>query len=121
MTSATETLSYRIAGRRFPIPRAYTFHNGGGTAAMVLTAIRTSRRVARSSVSRPEWSIRDRRNHQLPLPGIDDAQARFAKLWKEYGLPSRSDERRGGKECVSTCRSRWSPDNKKKKKKTKSN
>src|SRR3546814_15235535 len=22
----------------------------------------------------------------------------------------RSDERRGGKECVSTCRSRWSPD-----------
>src|SRR3546814_1364009 len=93
MTSATETLSYRIAGRRFPIPRAYTFHNGGGTAAMVLTAIRTSRRVARSSVSRPEWSIRDRRNHQLPLPGIDDAQARFAKLWKEYGLPSgRSEE-----------------------------
>src|SRR3546814_4687130 len=23
---------------------------------------------------------------------------------------SRSEERRGGKECVSTCRSRWSPD-----------
>src|SRR3546814_11390669 len=23
--------------------------------------------------------------------------------------PSRSEERRGGKECVSTCRSRWSP------------
>src|SRR3546814_13692008 len=28
----------------------------------------------------------------------------------------RSDERRVGKECVSTCRSRWSPYNKKKKK-----
>src|SRR3546814_12522968 len=26
----------------------------------------------------------------------------------------RSDERRGGKECVSTCRSRWSPDQSKK-------
>src|SRR3546814_13725269 len=25
-------------------------------------------------------------------------------------LPSRSEERRGGKECVSTCRSRWLPD-----------
>src|SRR3546814_8531212 len=25
-------------------------------------------------------------------------------------LPQRSEERRGGKECVSTCRSRWSPD-----------
>src|SRR3546814_20231938 len=28
----------------------------------------------------------------------------------------RSEERRVGKECVSTCRSRWSPDNSKKKK-----
>src|SRR3546814_21031845 len=88
MTSSTETPSYHIAGRMFPIPRAYTFHNGGGTAAMVLTAIRTSRRVARYSVSRPEWSIRDRRNHQLPLPAIDDAQARFALLWQESGMPS---------------------------------
>src|SRR3546814_3993850 len=26
------------------------------------------------------------------------------------GLASRSEERRVGKECVSTCRSRWSPD-----------
>src|SRR3546814_14367731 len=26
----------------------------------------------------------------------------------------RSEERRGGKECVSTCRSRWSPDTQKK-------
>src|SRR3546814_12734354 len=32
-----------------------------------------------------------------------------------HGL--RSEERRVGKECVSTCRSRWSPLNKKKKKK----
>src|SRR3546814_13923827 len=30
-------------------------------------------------------------------------------------VPSRSEERRVGKECVSTCRSRWSPDHKKKK------
>src|SRR3546814_16821877 len=28
--------------------------------------------------------------------------------------PSRSEERRVGKECVSTCRSRWSPDHYKK-------
>src|SRR3546814_16686258 len=32
----------------------------------------------------------------------------------------RSEERRVGKECVSTCRSRWAPDLKKKKKNTKS-
>src|SRR3546814_15800781 len=33
-----------------------------------------------------------------------------------YSLPVvRSEERRVGKECVSTCRSRWSPDHEKKK------
>src|SRR3546814_19903540 len=39
-------------------------------------------------------------------PGVPHA---FAVL-----APDRSEERRGGKECVSTCRSRWLPDNKKK-------
>src|SRR3546814_15361112 len=33
------------------------------------------------------------------------------------GTVSRSDERRVGKECVRTCRSRWSPYHEKKKKK----
>src|SRR3546814_2108031 len=37
--------------------------------------------------------------------GTDD-RARFALL---SGLGIRSEERRVGKECVSTCRSRWSP------------
>src|SRR3546814_11298162 len=32
------------------------------------------------------------------------------------GAPARSEERRVGKECVSTCRSRWSPYNSKNKK-----
>src|SRR3546814_12723021 len=32
------------------------------------------------------------------------------------GTPHRSEERRVGKECVSTCRSRWSPDHSKKNK-----
>src|SRR3546814_21152812 len=35
---------------------------------------------------------------------IDFAVLRAAKL-----VPARSEERRVGKECVSTCRSRWSP------------
>src|SRR3546814_15101439 len=34
------------------------------------------------------------------------------------GLESRSEERRVGKECVSTCRSRWSPYHKRKKRKS---
>src|SRR3546814_20910448 len=30
-------------------------------------------------------------------------------VWEFAQLPLRSEERRVGKECVSTCRSRWSP------------
>src|SRR3546814_11527224 len=36
-------------------------------------------------------------------------------LFEASGDPARSEERRVGKECVSTCRSRWSPDHSKKK------
>src|SRR3546814_11507027 len=35
-----------------------------------------------------------------------------------YSMNYRSEERRVGKECVGTCRSRWSPYHRKKKKKT---
>src|SRR3546814_13492624 len=47
------------------------------------------------------------------LPDISAAaiarvmEAKARKLWRERGF--RSEERRVGKECVSTCRSRWSP------------
>src|SRR3546814_4207958 len=44
------------------------------------------------------------------LRGDDDRlprqQLRFARV---SAMPDRSEERRVGKECVSTCRSRWSP------------
>src|SRR3546814_14586588 len=30
--------------------------------------------------------------------------------WRPGSTPERSEERRVGKECVSTCRTRWSPD-----------
>src|SRR3546814_18316451 len=42
-----------------------------------------------------------------------------ARTWRlgPVGCRSRSEERRVGKECVSTCRYRWSTSNEKKKKK----
>src|SRR3546814_12427070 len=43
------------------------------------------------------------------------AKGRLVNLGCATGHPSRSDERRVGKECVSTCRSRWSPYHEKKK------
>src|SRR3546814_13074109 len=36
------------------------------------------------------------------------SDARFGDTRRRY-FPERSEERRVGKECVSTCRSRWSP------------
>src|SRR3546814_1108244 len=44
-------------------------------------------------------------NWSLSLVALADAVC----LITEMSIPSRSDERRVGKECVSTCRSRWSP------------
>src|SRR3546814_16407124 len=43
------------------------------------------------------------------------ADHRGAAATDRDGAPVRSEERRVGKECVSTCRSRWSPYNEKKK------
>src|SRR3546814_12051894 len=39
----------------------------------------------------------------------NDPVGRMRTLAKEPGRENRSEERRVGKECVSTCRSRWSP------------
>src|SRR3546814_20029984 len=37
------------------------------------------------------------------------ADSQPAEEWRECLAKGRSEERRVGKECVSTCRSRWSP------------
>src|SRR3546814_20493536 len=50
--------------------------------------------------------------------GLDWSQLAAAQTARERGLiaeQGRSEERRVGKECVSTCRSRWSPYHYKKK------
>src|SRR3546814_14381601 len=39
-----------------------------------------------------------------------DYHATYTNNWPPEPLIDRSEERRVGKECVSTCRSRWSPD-----------
>src|SRR3546814_12710513 len=47
-------------------------------------------------------------------------EVRTTNKWEDWvlfmlkGVEERSEERRVGKECVSTCRSRWSPNHKKK-------
>src|SRR3546814_12844284 len=47
---------------------------------------------------------------KTPVVAVDDVgfEARDGEITGLLG-PNRSEERRVGKECVSTCRSRWSP------------
>src|SRR3546814_14016668 len=40
---------------------------------------------------------------------VDDTKHLLSALVPGTAFENRSEERRGGKECVSTCRSRWSP------------
>src|SRR3546814_15258518 len=51
-------------------------------------------------------------NNKIPIDALDKAYSKFSSNL----LKTRSEERRVGQECVSTCRSRWSPYNSKKKK-----
>src|SRR3546814_15728456 len=50
---------------------------------------------------------------------LEKAYAGYAEKWGKFEEPTRTEERRVGKECVRTCVSRWARCHKKKKKKYK--
>src|SRR3546814_17115507 len=52
--------------------------------------------------------------HRVELECREEFRQNIVKI-KPQWVDRRSEERRVGKECVSTCRSRWSPDHSKKK------
>src|SRR3546814_13854335 len=54
----------------------------------------------------------------LILAGATPLRIDRRSMISELRAVSRSEERRVGKECVSTCRSRWSPDSEQKKHRT---
>src|SRR5215831_1098907 len=76
---------HRSAGRSFPMRCEYSFHSGGGAAATVLTAIRTSRRVARSSgVVDPETvAITNSRSGEAFDRPCDETRTRSRALWQD--------------------------------------
>src|SRR3546814_9764810 len=56
------------------------------------------------------WVVGDRRGHGRLVGVTNLAEGVAQQLRQLVGeLLQRSEERRVGKECVSTCRSRWSP------------
>src|SRR3546814_19943102 len=57
--------------------------------------------------------------HRTPPSLPRHLHRNLVRSWTDGGAPVRSEERRVGKECVSTCRSRWSTYHSNKKYKTK--
>src|SRR3546814_15790519 len=57
------------------------------------------RRADRAMLRRPAIDLRHRQEQANP----------FRPRAIQFAIVNRSEERRVGKECVSTCRSRWSP------------
>src|SRR3546814_14735712 len=56
-------------------------------------------------------AVEVRSDHPLATAIVRDGTERLAERTPPAATDvTRSEERRGGKECVSTCRSRWSPD-----------
>src|SRR3546814_12750539 len=78
-------------------------------------------RVVDEACHQPPAEQADRQiDEEDPAPrGVSDDQA--ADRRAENRSKQRSEERRVGKECVSTCRSRWSPYHEKKKKQEENN
>src|SRR3546814_5197412 len=54
------------------------------------------------------WALREGPHLVVLLGGTGVGKTHLVEATAEY-LAIRSEERRVGKECVSTCRSRWSP------------
>src|SRR3546814_17333790 len=67
--------------------------------------------------SKPSTSGQEQ-SFDIPLRCRPDLESLGSLPMSVGGCDARSEERRVGKECVSTCRSRWSPYHSKKKKKT---
>src|SRR3546814_19984380 len=58
------------------------------------------------------WRYRSRAGHRAHYEPENARLEKRLTLWTGIGIAgmlARSEERRVGKECVSTCRSRWSP------------
>src|SRR3546814_1260538 len=77
--------------------RAYSVHFTSGCAR-------------RASCAASYWARSSARKLSFTETNLPPLDPRHEMLSCSTLMPLRSEERRVGKECVSTCRSRWSPD-----------
>src|SRR3546814_16771158 len=95
--------------------RSFAAHRGSGLAMFSRNQFE---RGSNWPEKREDWVGRITYNYDqryfLEMNGAYNGSERFGPLYRFEFFPSvgggwRSEERRVGKECVSTCRSRWSP------------
>src|SRR3546814_11018619 len=53
------------------------------------------------------FGVESHLDHDERYARADEFMELTCQLWDSWEADARSEERRGGKECVSTCRSRW--------------
>src|SRR3546814_6588362 len=96
--------SYAIEGERPPQNRAQRWGRAIGQAGQ--------RPITKAELIRLQQIVID--NPRFTKMGFRQQEGFIGEHDRHYGAPipdhiSRSEERRGGHECVSTCRSGWSP------------
>src|SRR3546814_15282222 len=82
----------------------FTIHAGVRLAYIPMTAKRVTGIVSRGGSILAKWCLAHHKENFLHTHFAD-----ICEIMKAYDVAFRSEERRVGKECVSTCRSRWSP------------
>src|SRR3546814_19115963 len=89
--------------------------NVAGDGCRAANELVISRLSARSGQQPPDNAYRPNDRHAVsghPMKNGDQHMRSpfpYAQMRRKRAIMRRSEERRVGKECVSTCRSRWSP------------
>src|SRR3546814_15310584 len=92
-----------------PLIRAVQLHDLAMVRFLIANGANPDKADTLAGMSALDYAKRDTRSTAI-LSALNAAKASKSAASEV----ERSEERRVGKECVRTCRSRWSPDNKKK-------
>src|SRR3546814_7949276 len=88
---------------------AYEMRISDWSSDVCSSDLRISYARALLACGRPDEALEHAKAGAAQMPHNQRALAYLGLCWRLLGDERRSEERRVGKECVSPCRSRWSP------------
>src|SRR3546814_11547482 len=104
VASVTAVVPYFGYARQDRRPRSARVPITAKVAAQMFSTVRTDRVLTIDLHAEQIQGFFD-----IPVDNVYSSPLLLADIWRNHGT-RRSEERRVGKACVSTCRSRWSPD-----------